>query len=457
MRLTTTRTGIAVAIAMVIASCGGGSDSGANGAVTTPTTVDDVDDAGSAGAVETTAAPAPTTGATTTTTTTAAPLAVADAVAIEPSVDVRLAAATSFTPVDDPLPVAVGDTVRTDATGYAEVAFFDGSIARLDVETEFEVLELVDDVTGATIRTRMGIGRTWHRVQEFGEAGEYSVETSVATAVVQGTAFVIGCPTTTVCRFAVAEGTVDVELPDGRVITLVAPAGIEIDADDPGGPDEPVALPFDTVFDDWVFDNGQRDVGAGYVSPGAMYEPYGPAFAALTGAFTASLVDRVDYECVSDCEFWAAWLGELTTEVRTRTYAFEQDCVAFPCTLEATIELASGPREVTAVLTGTTISFTVDLDSTDTMCVVDEDGDGVDDYESGVVTSTEIEFVLDVSDAAIVDDRWAATALQGELGQTFTVTDVGDCLTFENQAPFDWPAVGSSVTLVTDITAEPAG
>jgi hypothetical protein len=294
-------------------------------------------------------------------------------------------------------------------------------------------------------------------VQEFGESGAYSVETSVATAVVQGTAFVIGCPTETVCRFAVAEGTVDVELPDGRVITLVAPAGIEIDSEDPNGPGEPVALPFDTVFDEWVFDNGQRDVDAGYVSPGAMYQPYGPAFAALTGTFAASLVDRVDYGCVTDCEFWAAWLGEITTEVRTRTYAFEQDCVEFPCTLEATIELRSGPREVTAPLTDTTITFTVDLDGSDTLCLVDEDGDGVDDYESGVVTSTEIEFVLDVSDAAIVDDRWVATSLEGELAQTFTVTDVGDCLDFENQAPFEWPPVGSTVTLVTDITAEPAG
>jgi hypothetical protein len=456
MRLTTTRTGVVVTIALVIAACGGGDDD-ANGTPATPTTVDDAD---AVGQVDTSAAPATTTTTTTmatVVTTTAAPLAIADAVAIEPSVDVRLATAASFSPVDDPLPVAVGDTVRTDATGYAEVAFFDGSIARLDVETEFEILELVDDVVGATIRTRMGIGRTWHRVQEFGEAGEYSVETSVATAVVQGTAFVIGCPTATVCRFAVAEGTVDVELPDGRVITLVAPAGIEIDADDPGGPGEPVALPFDTVFDDWVFDNGQRDVDAGYVSPGAMYEPYGPAFAALTGAFTATLVDRIDYGCVSDCEFWTAWLGEITTEVRTRTYAFEQDCVEFPCTLGATIELASGPREVTAVLTDTTITFTVDLDGSDTLCLIDEDGDGVDDYESGVVTSTEIEFVLDVAEAAIVDDRWAATSLQGELGQTFTVTDLGDCLDFENRALFDWPAIGSAVTLVTDITAEPAG
>jgi hypothetical protein len=132
---------------------------------------------------------------TTTTTTTTSPAAVADARSIEDTVDVRAGASATFAALDSPREVAVGDVVRTDATGFAEIAYFDGSMTRLDVDTEFEVVELIDAVDESVVRTRMGVGRTWHRVAELGEGGEFSVETSVATAVVQGTAFMIHCRT----------------------------------------------------------------------------------------------------------------------------------------------------------------------------------------------------------------------------------------------------------------------
>ena len=46
----------------------------------------------------------------------------------------------AYVPVAASQPVAVGDGVRTDATGFAEVAYGDGSRTRLDVNTEFEVV-----------------------------------------------------------------------------------------------------------------------------------------------------------------------------------------------------------------------------------------------------------------------------------------------------------------------------
>ena len=48
----------------------------------------------------------------------------------------------AYAPVAASQPVAVGDGVRTDATGFAEVAYGDGSRTRLDVNTEFEVVAL---------------------------------------------------------------------------------------------------------------------------------------------------------------------------------------------------------------------------------------------------------------------------------------------------------------------------
>ena len=71
-------------------------------------------------------------------------------------------------PLPDVAPVAVGDGVRTDDTGYAEVVYVDGSLTRLDVNTEFEVVELTDDAGVSSTRTSMELGRTWHLVTTLG-------------------------------------------------------------------------------------------------------------------------------------------------------------------------------------------------------------------------------------------------------------------------------------------------
>ena len=115
---------------------------------------------------------------------------VGDAVAIAAGVEVRAGLAGAYAAVTASQPVAVGDGVRTDATGFAEVAYSDGSRTRLDINTEFEVVALTDDAGNAVTRTEMGVGRTWHRVQAVGAAsGGFEVVTSQATATVRGTAF----------------------------------------------------------------------------------------------------------------------------------------------------------------------------------------------------------------------------------------------------------------------------
>jgi len=111
-----------------------------------------------------------------------------------------------FASLAAPSPVAVGDVLRTDATGYAEVAYFDGSRTRLDVNTEFTVLELVDEAGAAMVRAEMGLGRTWHRVGSVGEGdGGFSVETSVATATVRGAVTITDVTCVAVCTAAVGD------------------------------------------------------------------------------------------------------------------------------------------------------------------------------------------------------------------------------------------------------------
>ena len=177
-----------------------------------------------------------------------APAAVGDASAIAPGVEVRAGAGGAYAGLAAPMPVAVGDGVRTDATGYAEIAYLDGSRTRLDISTEFEVLELVDDAGVASTRTSMGVGRTWHRVESVGAAGGgYSVETSQATATVRGTAFAIECLTPTECTYVVAEGVIELALADGSIVELVAPAAVTVTNGVAGAV---VAVPFDGVFGD---------------------------------------------------------------------------------------------------------------------------------------------------------------------------------------------------------------
>ena len=138
---------------------------------------------------------------------------VGDASAIEAGVEVRGGADAPFVLLEAVEPVAVGDGVRTDVTGFAEIAYLDGSRTRLDVDTEFEVVELTDDAGVSTTRTSMGVGRTWHRVESLGE-GEFTVETSQATATVRGTAFVLDCVSAGNCSYVVFEGVVEVALGD---------------------------------------------------------------------------------------------------------------------------------------------------------------------------------------------------------------------------------------------------
>jgi hypothetical protein len=182
------RRSVVVVAAVLLAACGG-SDDGSSEDVSATTEATATAEL----SVETTEAEVTTT--VVETTTTVAQVSVADAISIEPAVDARVGSATAFSPVSDPTPVATGDVVRTDSTGFAEIAYFDGSRTRLNVDTEFEVLELADDVAGSTVRTRLDVGRTWNRVETLGEGDEFSVETSVATAVVQGTAFSVQCLT----------------------------------------------------------------------------------------------------------------------------------------------------------------------------------------------------------------------------------------------------------------------
>jgi len=89
--------------------------------------------------------------------------------------------------------IKTGDTVQTDATGFAEIGFPDGSITRLDNNTVF-TLEKLSTQTGAReVEGTVSAGQTWNRVQKLGTGDTFEQKSNDATAAVLGTAFVTKC------------------------------------------------------------------------------------------------------------------------------------------------------------------------------------------------------------------------------------------------------------------------
>lgn len=345
---------------------------------------------------------------------------VGEAVPITPGVEWRAGAGGTYAAVSSPQAVAEGDGVRTDGTGFAEVAYSDGSRTRLDVDTEFEVVALVDDAGNPTTRTAMGLGRTWHRVQALGATGGgFEVETSQAVAVVRGTAFLVSCLTVESCDFTVMEGTVDVVLSDGTVIPVVGPATLDVTS---GAATGPVPITWDGLFGDpWVVDNTDLDVTAGFADSADVFAAYGPTYASMVGSFTGTRTITSLTCAVAGCEAFVPPVGD----VAARTYTFAVDCSGgAPCTASVVAQAADATVTVPASFDGTTLRWSLQYDHS--ACWWDDDGDGNQDRSSGSA-STSLTYEATPHTAAVVDGAWLVTGFSGSAVAEIVTTDLADC------------------------------
>lgn len=88
--------------------------------------------------------------------------------------------------------VAPGKEVRTDVAGLANIYFPDGSMIRLDSDTEVVIAEAAFDPESATLVVRITLeaGRVWSKIFELATPDSlWEVKTSNAVATVRGTAF----------------------------------------------------------------------------------------------------------------------------------------------------------------------------------------------------------------------------------------------------------------------------
>jgi len=116
-------------------------------------------------------------------------------------VDVRRDGGSRFGPGRDGRRLKVGDTVRTDEVGRAEVRYGDDSYTRLDVSTTFTIVELTEDQGARQVEGSLDTGRTWNRTETLTESGSFEQSGGGATAAVTGTAFAVECPTRGTCNF----------------------------------------------------------------------------------------------------------------------------------------------------------------------------------------------------------------------------------------------------------------
>ena len=172
---------------------------------------------------------------------------------LDPSVAVQARSAGSFGAASSGHALVVGDTVRTDALGRAQIDYAEGSLTRLDRNTTFVVERLTKAERPDPLAVRVDLGRTWNEVAELTTSGErFQVSTSNAVATVRGTVFTVDRLADGVSVFAVAEGLVEVVTSTGARILLRAGERVTVLADGTLGPVQQVSFEDLRRVDEWI-------------------------------------------------------------------------------------------------------------------------------------------------------------------------------------------------------------
>ena len=129
--------------------------------------------------------------------------ALAKLVITENGVEFKAADKSAFKPATDGQNLREGDTIRTDATGLAEIDYTDTSYTRLDVDTTFTIKKLTDEKGARQVQGSLDTGRTWNRTATLTESESFEQEGAGANAVVLGTVFLIQCDTPDHCAIIV--------------------------------------------------------------------------------------------------------------------------------------------------------------------------------------------------------------------------------------------------------------
>jgi FecR protein len=109
------------------------------------------------------------------------------------SVQIKQKGKSTFVDAKDGMALKQGDTIKTDASGLAEIDYTDGSLTRLANSTVFTISVLTNEKGGRQTQGTLSVGETWNRAAKVSETGSFEVKAGGTTAAVEGTAFVAKC------------------------------------------------------------------------------------------------------------------------------------------------------------------------------------------------------------------------------------------------------------------------
>jgi hypothetical protein len=143
------------------------------------------------------------------------------------NVTIKQKGKSSFVPAKNGMALNQGDTIKTDASGRAEIDYTDGSLTRLAGSTIFTISRLTNDKGGRQTQGTLSVGETWNRAAKVSETGSFEVKAGGTTAAVEGTAFVAQCvpssdgtPQQVTCNFTAVVDNIHVDSDAWDVVSV---------------------------------------------------------------------------------------------------------------------------------------------------------------------------------------------------------------------------------------------
>ena len=149
-------------------------------------------------------------------------------------------------PGADGMTLDVGTRIKTAPDSQALITFFDGSMLKLEPQTDIEIESLVsDDSQNINIIIKQWMGKTWSRVVKMADQDSYyEIQTPSAAAIVRGTIFMVEVEDADATTVATTEGLVSVV---GDNEEVFVPAGWETKVKNGATPAHPFKTPANQV------------------------------------------------------------------------------------------------------------------------------------------------------------------------------------------------------------------